>query len=488
VGNPRIYQTIIDMVALGLNTRAVQSITFTKPNIGGAAQNTAIMAISGQPVPGVTGACRLPDGTCSVVPQANCTGIYDGDNTTCPPAGACIATNGDCTLRTQANCMFVGGAYQGNNSSCPAPGSCIAANGDCTQLNSFQCAFQNGTFQGAGSACPATGACCTSGSCVVVNSFQCTFRGGAFQGTGTSCALSYPGVASGGGAFEDISATGTEVAWSTGTNDDGNASVPIGFTFPFFSNTYTSAFVVTNGFIAFATTTDFSNDCPVPNTLAPNNAIYPYWDDFHIGTATFAHVGRVYTETRTSPNRFIVQWNRVGRYNLGDVPTDENTFEAVLFENGNIEFRYGTITALAACDATIGLEDSAGTTGLNYDNTLLGTGDVALSITAQNPCPQGPTTGACCAGTTCSVATAAACTGANTHYSGDGTVCNAAGNNRTPCCLADYNQSGTVTVQDIFDFLNAYFTNNNLADINHSGAVTVQDIFDFLTAYFAGCT
>jgi hypothetical protein len=54
-------------------------------------------------------------------------------------------------------------------------------------------------------------------------------------------------------------------------------------------------------------------------------------------------------------------------------------------------------------------------------------------------------------------------------------------------CTADFNNSGTVTVQDIFDFLAAYFTGAPAADINNSGTVTVQDIFDFLAAYFAGC-
>ena len=56
-----------------------------------------------------------------------------------------------------------------------------------------------------------------------------------------------------------------------------------------------------------------------------------------------------------------------------------------------------------------------------------------------------------------------------------------------PPCPADFNGVGGVTVQDIFDFLNAYFGNDPGADFNDSGAVTVQDIFDFLNAYFAGC-
>jgi hypothetical protein len=55
----------------------------------------------------------------------------------------------------------------------------------------------------------------------------------------------------------------------------------------------------------------------------------------------------------------------------------------------------------------------------------------------------------------------------------------------TPTCPCDWNSSGGLTVQDIFDFLAGYFTGNG--DVNNSGSTTVQDIFDFLSCYFAGC-
>jgi hypothetical protein len=58
---------------------------------------------------------------------------------------------------------------------------------------------------------------------------------------------------------------------------------------------------------------------------------------------------------------------------------------------------------------------------------------------------------------------------------------------QTPVCRADFNGSGGVSVQDIFDFLAAYFSGDPRADFNTSGAVSVQDIFDFLGAYFVGC-
>lgn len=54
-------------------------------------------------------------------------------------------------------------------------------------------------------------------------------------------------------------------------------------------------------------------------------------------------------------------------------------------------------------------------------------------------------------------------------------------------CRADFNLNGTVTVQDLFDFLGAYFAQDTRADFNPSGAISVQDIFDYLAAYFLGC-
>lgn len=54
-------------------------------------------------------------------------------------------------------------------------------------------------------------------------------------------------------------------------------------------------------------------------------------------------------------------------------------------------------------------------------------------------------------------------------------------------CPANFNGVSGVTVQDIFDFLSAYFASSIDADINRDNTVSVQDIFDFLSRWFAGC-
>lgn len=52
-------------------------------------------------------------------------------------------------------------------------------------------------------------------------------------------------------------------------------------------------------------------------------------------------------------------------------------------------------------------------------------------------------------------------------------------------CIADWNGTGGVSVQDIFDFLQDYFLGS--ADFNGLGGTSVQDIFGYLGAYFDGC-
>jgi len=61
----------------------------------------------------------------------------------------------------------------------------------------------------------------------------------------------------------------------------------------------------------------------------------------------------------------------------------------------------------------------------------------------------------------------------------------------TPCCEANYNKVGGITVQDLFDFLADWFAGSPYARVGGDGtgtAPTVQSLFDFLAAWFAtGC-
>jgi hypothetical protein len=137
------------------------------------------------------------------------------------------------------------------------------------------------------------------------------------------------------------------------------------------------------------------------------------------------------------------------------------------------------LTVQSSLDVTV----TAGQTYLvrvgSYYPTVTGSGSLTINCAA--------TLGACCAGSTCSLQTAAGCASPGSHFAGPSTTCNAPGVNTTPCCKADFNASGVVTVQDIFDFLSAWFAGDPRSNFNGANGITVQDIFDFLAAWFAGC-
>ncbi len=119
-------------------------------------------------------------------------------------------------------------------------------------------------------------------------------------------------------------------------------------------------------------------------------------------------------------------------------------------------------------------------------------GQFGLGLTCDpDPCPLA-TTGRCCVGARCVITDEAACTAggglAGTAFAVGGLDCNTATILNTPCCFADYNKQGGISVQDIFDFLTDYFTGSVNANVAGDGTTppSVQDIFDYLTAYFAG--
>lgn len=98
--------------------------------------------------------------------------------------------------------------------------------------------------------------------------------------------------------------------------------------------------------------------------------------------------------------------------------------------------------------------------------------------------------GVCCRGSTCATGVLATnCTAQGaigaTFISGL-TLCNPSGGRAPLCCLTDFNKSGAADIQDVFDYLNAWFAQSPYADFggDGSGMPAVQDIFDFLNAWF----
>jgi len=130
------------------------------------------------------------------------------------------------------------------------------------------------------------------------------------------------------------------------------------------------------------------------------------------------------------------------------------------------------------------------TAGVSYYIRVAGytsaVGDFVLRVTGGG----GGARGACCWGSACVLSSPGGCSGTNRAFAGLTTTCNPVGNGLSPCCAADFNHAGGVTVQDIFDFLAAWFAGSPSAAYGGNGFrfPTVQDIFDFLGGWFAGCS
>ncbi len=61
------------------------------------------------------------------------------------------------------------------------------------------------------------------------------------------------------------------------------------------------------------------------------------------------------------------------------------------------------------------------------------------------------------------------------------------GSGQIPYCPGDFDQNGTVAVNDIFAFLSAWFAGQPSADLDGTPGVGVPDIFAFLARWFAAC-
>ncbi|MDK9699903.1 MAG: hypothetical protein OEM52_07160 [bacterium] len=148
----------------------------------------------------------------------------------------------------------------------------------------------------------------------------------------------------------DISTTGTSCG-ITG-DDQTSLALPIGFSFPFYGTSYTQFRVCTNGWItlnASETSTSYTNST-LPNATVPNNIIAPFWDDLISNNVRYQNVS----------GNLVVSW-------LGSTAQSGGTgtfdFQAILHPSGEIRFQYNTV-GTPVNSATIGIENSTGTTGL----------------------------------------------------------------------------------------------------------------------------
>ena len=280
---------------------------------------------------------------------------------------------------------------------------------------------------------PLTGSCCrTDGACVIVTGAGCASQSGMYRGDGTICVTPS-------GSAQNFASTSVPVALPDLSTVNSTLSV--------------------SGFVGLAgkVTVRFS----VTHT--------------YDGDLVFKLIG--------PGGQSVLLASSVGDAGQGFTNT-------VFDDSAAARITEGVAPFTGSFRPSLPLSDFAGLTPngtWTLQITDIGPGDTgtldswSIAVTpGVNPCTQ---TGACCTGSHCAIATQGACSGA---FQGANTVCGPVGN-PTTCCPANFNGVNGLSVQDIFDFLAAWFASNPSADFNHSGAISVQDIFDFLSAWFAGC-
>ena len=347
--------------------------------------------------------------------------------------GACCAGNGTCSATTQASCS---GSWLGAGTTCSADscnGTCCNASlGTCTVVALPRCIAPN-TWTIGGSCspnpCPVSGACCNGYCCTRTTHAECT---GTAWTSGGLCTLG---------------ACGQE------------ANVDC-----------THAVTLKLGVTALG------SNCGGSDTSAPSSTC---------GTFQF-NAWWSFTPTTSGPYKI----DTCGSGFNTILSLFSGTCMAATFVDcstggsaGNSPCSDGAPNAVLSSESLTG-----GTTYLVNVNGVSNTsGTISIAVNSVQ-------TGVCCRGATCDGAVGqsgcVASGSAGASFVSSATSCNATGDAKAPCCFADFNKTGGVTVQDIFDFLSAWFAKSPFATVGgdgSGGAPTVQSIFDFLGAWFSKC-
>ena len=509
------YQLRVNMLAPPAQRDGNYRVVMTNTCGSATSQTAAISA--------VTGACCYIDPnsgsiTCSVELQNRCVGssaisyflngVYLGNNTTCSPSpcgpiqGACCYVNpGDtttiCVLDIAPNCQKTvaaggrGGTFVGVGTTC-LPNACDAVSGACcfaaNNTSNVQCSvvvqsactqsratgYLGGTYRGSGVVCQPTtcnsvaGACCYAPDnlsnviCTIQLGTACVgeLRNGGLQGiyigAGSTCTpANLCADASGACCYTPANQSSgvctiqTQLVCTTRING------------AFFNLNGVNTLIIGLGGV-------YRGDGSVCSPTACNNVF---------GACCYTPVGSGNCPTCIStPQTRCTDATSVGGLAgtwAGANSTCSPTPACSLGVGACCVSGFCNLTCQAFCDVNAGTFRGVNTT------------------CSPDPCVVA-TPNTCCRGATCSLTLQSDCTVsgavAGVLFVSGSTACNATSNFTSPCCFANYNKSGGITVQDIFDFLADWFSNRPFADVGGNGSTlpTVQDIFDFLAAWFSG--
>jgi uncharacterized repeat protein (TIGR01451 family) len=140
--------------------------------------------------------------------------------------------------------------------------------------------------------------------------------------------------------------------------------VNIGFDFPFNGSTFNKVKISSNGVLDLGNNGKFGDNKKLPYK---NNSIYPYWDKLRYNKLPPSKISKIKYETKgNGSNRYlVVSWEDVKPKSIFSYMTSTLSFQAILYQDGSIRFRYDENAKGLICffimfcsGSTIGVEES----------------------------------------------------------------------------------------------------------------------------------
>ncbi|MDH4032183.1 MAG: C25 family cysteine peptidase [candidate division Zixibacteria bacterium] len=161
-------------------------------------------------------------------------------------------------------------------------------------------------------------------------------------------------------AWQDISTTGEDLIGGL-VDDNFIGPIDLGFSFPYYENSYSQIYISSNGMVGFASTDMNSRfKTSIPTSGTPNNMICWLWDDLNPtdGDNLDDHV---YFDT--TGGQCVIQFTNYPEY--GAAVGAVITTQVILSADGTIKLQYLSIGAgFDIASGTIGIENATGTDGL----------------------------------------------------------------------------------------------------------------------------
>jgi hypothetical protein len=146
--------------------------------------------------------------------------------------------------------------------------------------------------------------------------------------------------------FSWVSLQGKDSVISQPEDDNRNyGPIPLGFSFPFYGDTFNSLYINTNGWIGFnhLKLGDINDSLPSPK--GPFNLIGIFWDDFIVTDSSRISIF-------SNPDSFIVKYEKMARFAIGG----SYTFQGILTKEGKITFQYLSLTGQLNSN-TVGIQN-----------------------------------------------------------------------------------------------------------------------------------